>query len=40
VGTLLGREDPGPTVDLLWIGVALAAAAVAFAGAALRRRAR
>ena len=36
LGTLLGRDDPGPQIDLLIVGIvfgvaALAAAAVAFA---------
>ena len=42
VGTVLGRADPEPTVDLLWAGLAVVALAVALAlvGLALPRRRR
>jgi len=29
LGTLVGRDDPGPTIDLLWAGIVLAAVAAA-----------
>jgi hypothetical protein len=36
LGTLVGRDDPGPKVDLLWAGIALALLSCALAVLAVR----